>query len=316
MASATTSAGAQSFLRSLAARYGNIAALQASDVSSVLTVDASSLSTSHLSSLFRHQHVALHVKNFLSPSASASFASQYSARAALEAKNWQVSTSRGLESSDVATIGTPGNVAASNPDPAEQQAYHDEVALTLASYRASPSPHPFSLLRLLLDDLSPHGCTLRKSPSSRLPYSPGLPRLTTGPTRYRSGFIHVDDLSPLDDARGTFSANVYLQQPAADAGFDGIPNPGGLRIWPLRYSKKEFYLNAPVLSALTSSDPEDQAVLRQSLEGPVDILPEAGDLVLLCVQRPHCVVGFREGQRVSLQSFLEVAEGQPCLIDS
>ena len=109
---------------------------------------------------------------------------------------------------------------------------------------------------------------------------------------------------------------MYLQQPAADAGFDGIPNPGGLRIWPLRYSKKDFYLNAPVLSALTSSDPEDQAVLRQSLEGPVDILPEAGDLVLLCVQRPHCVVGFREGQRVSLQSFLEVAEGQPCLIDS
>jgi hypothetical protein len=64
----------------------------------------------------------------------------------------------------------------------------------------------------------------------------------TGPTRWKRGFIHVDEMGPLDVNRGLFSANIYLTMPEvesdkveeeAGAKQRGIEDAGSLYVWPL-----------------------------------------------------------------------------------
>ncbi|CAN0391073.1 unnamed protein product [Phaeothamnion confervicola] len=108
--------------------------------------------------------------------------------------------------------------------------------------------------------------------------------------------------------RGLFSANIYLQMP---------PAGGELQIWPVAFkSKWDFYRHAATLSLLMAQAPGAQERLRRSFPPPLMIRPQAGDLVLISAQRPHAPEGFPIGTRVSVQSFLTVAEGKPVSLDS
>lgn len=181
-----------------------------------------------------------------------------------------------------------------------------------------PQLHPMDQLRLDLDELWPAGAGLCKdkipsTPSNNnnnnnngiskyYPLGGGLPRIMIGPTRWRQGFIHVDELAPLSISHGLFSANIYLQLPQPKH----EPEDGDLFIWPLNvWNKLDWYRNAHVLSKLVSHDVLDQYELRKVLAKPVCISLDPGDLVILCVQRPHTAKGFQQGIRVSYQSFLQ-----------
>lgn len=116
-------------------------------------------------------------------------------------------------------------------------------------------------------------------------------------------------LRRLNPNSGLFSANIYLQLPEAEKGEITNDNNDGqdiLHIWPLSIrSRWDWYRNALLLSGLSSQDAEDQARLRVELGTPNAICAEPGDLVLLCVQRPHAAIGFVSGIRVSLQCFVQ-----------
>lgn len=61
----------------------------------------------------------------------------------------------------------------------------------------------------------------------------------------------------------------------------------------------------PILQGMTEQDTDLQIALRRHLGKPLKVDVDSGDLVVLCVQRPHAVIGFKEGCRISLQTFLQ-----------
>ena len=249
-------------------------------------VTRSSLELDDLEQLFRHEISALQITNFYPREAATVIGTELAAATTTPAtatsndnnkstirhveqrQNWQVSTSKGLESSDVFTLGrhTPYNIAVATQTQAD---YFHEVrnelrvrrqlplAVSAATTRPSqqknisnttPSPKqpqspprlwPLDLLRLELDELWPHGAGLARRQQQHEPkrsrassssteknsedeivassattcMSGGLPRLMIGPTRWKKGLVHVDELAPLSIEKGCFSANIYLQLP-------------------------------------------------------------------------------------------------------
>jgi hypothetical protein len=275
--------------------------------------------------LVTHQALALHVKGFYDLQAAVELGERLASEAGTKARNWKVSTSRGLESSDVSTLGEhpPFNVVSASKNPADRDAYFEGVLKELHARRRRrldngrmvPQLWPLDLLRLELDEQWPAGAGLAKETKGlKRPFSGGLPRVMKGPTRWKKGFIHVDEMGPLNERSGLFSANIYLQLPLdQQAECQEV-----IRIWPVGVrSRWDWYRNALLLSALSSQDVEAQVRLRNELGEPTSVHCSPGDLVLLCVQRPHEAVGFREGTRVSLQCFLQHhGPDQRLLIDS
>ena len=170
-----------------------------------------------------------------------------------------------------------------------------------------PPLAPLDKLRLELDEVWPEGASVRKNEAGRA-FLAGVARVMRGPTRYVEGFMHVDELAPMVDSGGTFSANVYLKVP---------PTGGELAVWPLAVrSRWDFYRHAETLSHLTVQGEEGQALLRRKLPRPQLIKVAPGDLVVLCVQRPHAAQGFPMGTRVSVQSFLTFENGKALVLDN
>lgn len=313
------------------ARYGGI---PMDSNATILSRDDGCLETADLQRLFRHEITALHVREFYPRAA----AQQWGRELELEARstagqlrNWRVSTSRGLESSDVHTLGTPFNVAAASratleeyfavgvPQEFRRRRFDDD-----ASTRQPKPLYPLDLLRLRLDEVWPAGAGLAREQQqhndseqqqqSRRPCSGGLPRIMKGPTRWKQGFVHVDEMAPLHPQRGLFSANIYLQLPAAAAATtkneedEEEQQQDILQIWPTAISSRwDWYRNALLLSGLASQDAEAQVRLRHELGPPQVVAGRPGDLILLCAQRPHAAVGFsgETSTRVSLQCFVQ-----------
>jgi len=297
-------------------------------------VTASALNRRDLQRLFRHDATAVHVKGFYPRDAATELGRRLSERVdagGAGQQNWKVTTGRGLESSDVVTLGEhpPFNVVASQGSDDAKDSYFDGVLRELEQRRfpnendacssastAKPELWPLDLLRLRLDEVWPYGAGLAREEEGdgegtgsggRRPFGGGLPRVMKGPTRWKKGYVHVDEMGPLDPSKGLFSANIYLQLPDSS----DIGNSDGGRvidIWPVGVrSRWDWYRNAVLLSGLSTQDAEAQVRLRAALGDPAPFaLPvEPGDLVLLCVQRPHAAVGFGKGTRVSLQCFLQ-----------
>lgn len=174
-----------------------------------------------------------------------------------KSQNWKVSTSRGLESSDVSTLGEypPFNVACSSSDQKYAlEMYFEGARKEMRSRRFCPIASaaekrhqlwPLDKLRLELDEAWPAGAGLaREQIHPKRPYGGGLPRIMFGPTRWRKGFIHVDEMAPLNAYSGQFSANIYLLPPNLDTHSgtlsslveNGEPTPysfEALHVWPL-----------------------------------------------------------------------------------
>ncbi|KAL9179788.1 hypothetical protein ACHAXT_007758 [Thalassiosira profunda] len=308
----------QSLFRRVESKYGNLSSLlDTGPAAETIVASDGILHPHHLARLFRHEATALHVPGFYHPPSAARLGEELikEVERGGGGNNWKVSTSRGLESSDVGTLGEhpPYNVAVQS---GKSDDYFEGVQREFRSRRRSSGSDdgyqlwPLDKLRLELEEAWPSGAGLARETATDTkhnsqqhprPFGGGLPRIMRGPTRWKRGFIHVDELGPLNASKGLFSANIYLTMPDASDG-----DAGGLHVWPLGVrSRWDWYKNALTLSSLSAQDPEMQMKLRHVLGEPNVIRPEPGDLVLLCTQRPHCAVGFGQGVRVSLQCFLQ-----------
>ena len=344
---AARSAGATRFLQQLEQRYGDMSALVGpASVGRVLKVD--SLSAGALEDLFAHRVCAIRVPNFISRPHAAALADHFleGRGPGLSPMNWKVPSARGMESTDVESIGMPynmvvggaiGNVDGSDDDDdtdakgaggdsssalleAARDDYFRKARELVGGLRGPEGPGdggglltPIDKLRLELDDVWPEGAMVAKDKKGRA-HLAGAGRIMRPSGRWREGFIHVDELDVLRAHRGLFSANVYLRMPPSGPAGVG----GQLHIWNVNVrSRWDFLRNAYTLARLLVQREEDQALLRQAMPAPLAITPDVGELVLICAQRPHAACGaFDEGVRVSMQAFVSHEEGQPLRVDA
>jgi hypothetical protein len=297
----------QRFFGWLERRYGGNLPIDVGPRAEVLVADR--LRHDDLQKLVTHEALALHIPNFYNKAAASDLGANMGRLAEQgQAQNWKISTSKGLESSDVSTMGAhaPYNIACAT---GERDAYFDGVLQEFRDRRQPSQPlWPLDKFRLELDEAWKSGAGLARDGSTGRVMGGGLVRIMMGPTRWKKGYIHVDDMGPLRQKEGLFSANIYLQ----------MPKPQATDIWPLGVrSRWDWYRNAVLLSGLASQDAEAQVRLRHALGAPERIEVEPGDLVVLCVQRPHAAIGFSEGTRVSLQCFIQFnGLEEPLLVES
>lgn len=99
--------GVARFARELERRFGRIEDLF--EEPSVNVITTNTLDQPSLRALFQHQACAVHVPAFYPEEAAAEAAHRLEGKST---QNWKVSSPRGLESSDVLSVGKPYNVAA------------------------------------------------------------------------------------------------------------------------------------------------------------------------------------------------------------
>ena len=244
------SAEIQNFFRHIEENYGNLSDLiDKGSAAETIVAEDGILHPQHLSRLFQHDATALHVKGFYHKASALKLSEELIQESIHHSDNWKVSTSRGLESSDVATLGkhSPYTVAVARDQHSNsghgKEEYFNGVKEEFISRRKSSTFNkdgkasyyqlwPLDKLRLELEESWSSGVGLAREETKQQhghtrPFGGGLPRIMRGPTRWKRGFIHVDELGPLDPNRGLFSANIYLNMPPENK------DKGGLYVWPL-----------------------------------------------------------------------------------
>ncbi|WP_224364962.1 2OG-Fe(II) oxygenase [Hyalangium versicolor] len=257
-------------------------------------IRANELTARNVQELVNGRAVAIHIPGFC-PRAHAHRAVRgLDTRAA---KNWRL----GRDKTDMNyLLGTPVQVAEMSQ--AGLARYFREALPNLRRLRAAFAPYvsPVDRLRLELDELWPHGAHLADSEGKKL--FVGVMRvmrrehLLEGVAQ-QWGACHVDDLA-LPDKPRNLSANIYLR----------VPRSGGeLSLWNLRPAADNVSNTFFRLLSGSAFKPGVQEIIHETL-GPPDhvIRPEPGDLVLLDSGRPHAVRGFSRGDRISIQSFVQV----------
>jgi len=295
----------------------------------VITSDT--LSREVLVELFAHRCCAIRIPNFY-PKPMLPIM-QHRLLSSDHRTNWQVSDpQRGLENSNVESVGTPltaatlnrNSAAADTTDTAtnatdnttDHMAHYFLAAQRLTrELRAAGTGKdfagtkgdthslvmtPMDKLRLELDEEWPGGARVGRDKNTGRALLAGCGRIMHSTSSTDPGFCHVDDIAIMKETSGTFSANVYLETPPVGLG-------GELNIWPIQInSRLDFYTHSASLSLLLTQEKSAQEALRRCLPPPITIVPEPGDLIMICAQRPHAVVGFDAGRRVSMQTFVEV----------
>jgi hypothetical protein len=282
--SSTTQRGTELFFDWLERRFGGQLPMTEDTPENPQVVITSQLTSKDLQRLFHHEITVLQVRNFY-PKASAIQLGKELAEQSISQrqhqqsevgdnnssqllKNWKVSTARGLESSDVFTLGAhlPYNIAIAKGDDGIEE-YFNNVATEFRERRRRKQNRkglddeyetdtekannlwPLDQLRLELDEIWPHGAGLRKEKrrdtdkistssivdsrtrdSATRTMGGGLPRIMMGPTRWSKGFVHVDELAPLSTDSGLFTANIYLQLPNSSPPSSSLSTDGSQQV--------------------------------------------------------------------------------------
>jgi len=210
------------FFQLVETRFGNIESLMdEGPAAETIVADDGELRPEHLARLFAHDATALHVRNFYEKGAAVRIGNDLIEESIHNTNNWKVSTSRGLESSDVGTLGmhSPFNVATAKArqqnqgegiDPVDE--YFEGVQAEFKLRRRRPLSEnsnktgqhyqlwPLDLLRLELEESWPSGAGLAREEATKggdkpkpypRPFGGGLPRIMKGPTRWVSIFDYA-----------------------------------------------------------------------------------------------------------------------------
>lgn len=202
-------------------------------------------------------------------------------------------------SAGVRRVGPPLNQAVARDggsfrwDPATLERYGQESARYVDQLRevCAPGPTPGERLAAALAAVWPGPVNgLRAGEAAT--YS-GIGRITEPRARLLEASPHVDALPTEFGVPTQLGANLYLSVP------DDGGEAGGLQVWPgPPVTPEDVYLRG-----VTSFD-------RAALAEPTTVVPAAGDLVILSTHRPHAVLQFERGRRVSMHSFVSrLADG-------
>jgi hypothetical protein len=189
--------------------------------------------------------------------------------------------------------------------------YFSQVQPIIRKLRAiSGGISPVDKLRLELDEIWPHGSKISSAnPFNRKAFV-GLTRLMkpdglVGLETKRNGLVHID--GPLiSDKHSTFSSNIYIKTP---------DNGGELCLWDVSLKKNsEESLNKLQKLLDNAFDKEYREEVQKNLQKilpePIQIKPKTGDLIILNSCKPHAVKGFFQGERLSMQTFINHENGR------